>query len=138
MSWIKYKYTCKIVANDYRCNFPNIELELSNAGETIKTQGLIDSGSEITIVHSDFAEALGINLSKCKKMSIGGVNGSSEAYIAECFMYIKDHGGKFKTEVKVMDDLPVPVLLGQEGFFEFFKIKFEKARGTFEISRENM
>lgn len=101
--------------------------------------GLIDSGCTMTNMNADFAEFFGIDLeTDCVKISQQGVGGIGEAFSfkSTLTMSIKDHGSPFESPVIFTRGLPVPLLLGQNNFFDHFDIKFQKRSNTFELNRQ--
>lgn len=136
MSWIKYKYDCRFIGNKSICDIPNIEVELSYNSKSIKVIGLIDSGCQVTNANPALAKYFCIDLTKCPKIKIGGVGGSgSRGFISNLDMQLRDFGRKFNSPIIFTENLPIPLLLGQDNFFEKFDIKFEKRNNTFELQR---
>ncbi len=138
MTWLKYDYSCRILpSGKCVCDTPNIEVELSHSGKSDKYFGLIDSGCQATHAHTDIAKAFGIDLTKCPTTRVGGVIGDVKdiGYIYTLGMKLKDLGNKFESPIIFVDKLPVPILLGQNNFFEKFDIKFEKRNNTFLLKR---
>lgn len=140
MPWVKYKYDCHFgFDGTCVCDLPNIEVALSkdSKSDVFTFLGLIDSGCQLTNVNSDIAKLLGINLSDCKTINVMGVTGSCLGYLSTLTMELKDLGGKFEAPVIFLDNLPNPILLGQNNFFDKFDIKFEKRNNTFELKRND-
>ncbi|MBX4198222.1 hypothetical protein KW782_02695 [Candidatus Parcubacteria bacterium] len=138
MAWIKYKYTCRYQANGTcTCNSPHVDIDLSYGGKSIKVVGLIDSGCEITNVNAEIADFFGIDLNTCTPIKMSGSTGEATVHMfnSKIKMKLKDQGDEFESPAIFVRDLPVPLLLGQDNFFEKFKIKFEKHNNTFELSR---
>lgn len=97
-------------------------------------QALIDTGSDVSIIHFEMARELGINIKKCQKYYFGGIGGKGEGYICHINMII---GGY------VIEDVPVVFsdsladfsfgILGHEGLFDKLKLVFELNKRQFEI-----
>jgi hypothetical protein len=138
MAWIKYSYDCRFDLNGGKsiCDTPNIEVEVSCENKSFKVFGLIDSGCQITHIDVEVAKQLGIDLSSCKEIGVAGVikGAKSKGYFSKIYIKLKDHGDKFESPA-IITDMPIPLLLGQNNFFDKFKVKFEKSKGTFELSR---
>lgn len=65
-----------------------------------------------------------------------GIGGKQvEAYESEIEMKVKHFPKSFTLPVAFVDSPSVDILLGQEGFFDRFRIKFEKGHGTFVVER---
>lgn len=88
---------------------------------------LLDSGADFNIFHADLADILGIDLSKLKTTSFGGIQRGTES---------KGHYSAFKLGVEDFSfNAPVVFsrdispdgygILGQQGFFDHFKVTFE-------------
>ena len=139
MGWIKYKYSCQFdqATSALRCEDPLVEVELSYGGKTIKVLGLIDSGCQKTNINADVARYFGIDLKKCGPIKITSAVGVATGYESSVGMKLKDLGSEFKSPVTFLENLPIPVLLGQNNFFETFDVKFEKRNNTFELKRAN-
>ena len=59
---------------------PVIEIKVKSNSQTIKYHALVDSGADISLFHAEVAEALGIDLSKCKKELVTGVGAKSSEF----------------------------------------------------------
>ena len=66
---------------------------------------------------------------------MGGIVGGTKGFVEKLSFKLKDFKGEFESDVIFVPDLPVAVLLGQTGFFENFKVKFEKANNIFELNK---
>jgi hypothetical protein len=55
-----------------------------------------------------------------------------DGFVSTLTFQIKDQAERFDAPV-VFIDADVPVLLGREGFFDEYRIKFEQDHDTFEI-----
>ena len=59
--------------------------------DIVYPQGLVDSGSDVTIVNPEFAEELGINIKKGQRTTIHGIGGGAvEGYIHPIGYFIQD------------------------------------------------
>jgi len=81
------------------------------------------------------AEVLGINLSDAKPANFTGISGQINGYRLEK-VKIKIDGIDELVEIPVcfVNSPTVGLLLGQEGFFDQYRIKFEKDHDIFEIN----
>ena len=96
-------------------------------------------GGKIPIPHNNTSylryTTLGIDLSKAVKKEFLGIGETRvTSYIASVDMKVKHFNAPVTTPVAFTDSPSVDVLLGQEDFFEVFRIKFEKDHDTFELS----
>ena len=113
---------------------PIVELELIGKIENIHALGLIDSGADTTMMNIEYAKLLGIDLRAAQKEEFLGIgNARVTTFIALVTMKIKHFNIPITTPVAFTDSPSVDVLLGQEDFFELFRIKFEKDHDIFEL-----
>lgn len=116
---------------------PILELELvGKDGLKTSTVGLVDSGADTTMLNIQYANLLGVRLDKKNTRNVLGVgNGTVLVYVSNFRFKIKQMGDK---EIEVpawyVDSNNVNILLGQESFFEIFRIKFEKDHDIFEVN----
>lgn len=110
---------------------PIIPVTVSYKNKEVSYLALIDSGADINIFHTDIADILGIDLSKLKKVQFAGISPSgspSEGSFAEVGL---DFGIKMsKASVLFSADISDNGygILGQQGFFNTFKVTFEYSK----------
>jgi len=115
---------------------PIVEVEISKGSQRRKFLSLIDSGADQIIMPAAIAEVFGIDRNSCTRRSVMGVSMESIAgFVAELTFRIQHQPEAFAAPV-VFLDTDVPVLMGREGFFDRYRIKFEQDHDTFEISRK--
>lgn len=134
---MKFQYTSTLSTNTKGAitKRPIVELELIGKNESVSALGLIDSGADTTIVNIEYAKLLGFDLSKCVKKEFLGIGDSKiTTYISSLNMKIKHFDKIITTQVAFSDSKSVDILLGQEDFFECFRIKFEKDHDTFDLT----
>lgn len=87
------------------------------------------------MMNIEYAKLLGIDLSKAEKKEFLGIGDHRvTTYISSVTMKVKHFELPIITPVAFSDSPSVDILLGQEDFFEAFKIKFEKDNDTFDLS----
>ena len=87
--------------------------------------GLIDSGADTTMMNIEYAKALGIDLEKADKKEFLGIGDTCvTTYVSSVVMKVRHFEIPITTPVAFTDSSSVDVLLGQEDFFECFRIKF--------------
>ncbi|MEK7170673.1 MAG: aspartyl protease family protein [Patescibacteria group bacterium] len=105
-----------------------------NKGESFKAPAIIDSGADTTTLHIQYAEALGISLDSSGHKDIMGIGKGKVPVYQGIFPFkIKEMGIDLKVPAWFVDSENVNILLGQEVFFERFKVKFEKDHDVFEL-----
>lgn len=94
---------------------------------------LIDTGADYSLLPKFLAPILGISLSRdCKSISTQGVGGSSKVYLLKKKIKTKLDGLSREAPIGFLENDSVPPLLGRQGFFETFRVVFEKFTTTFE------
>ena len=114
---------------------PIISIEVFGPKNSIKFAALVDSGADCSLFNIQVAEALNIDLSNAKPARFTGISGQIDGYRIEK-VKIKVDGIDNLVEIPVcfVKSPTVGLLLGQEGFFDQYRIKFEKDHDTFEIN----
>jgi hypothetical protein len=104
-------------------------------GEKIDVPAVIDSGADTTTLNIQYADFLGIKLDNDKQRNIIGIGkGNVPVYQGIFSFKIKEMGNELEVPAWYVDSDNVNILLGQEVFFDMFKIKFEKDHDTFELT----
>ena len=134
---MKFKYLTTSGVFDTRgkaVKRPMLELELFCGDKKLNAFGHIDSGADTTTLNIQYAEALGIKIDNTKKREILGIgNGRVTAFVSNLQFKIKGSDLVVEVPAWFVDSENVNILLGQEVFFDRFKIKFEKEQGIFEL-----
>lgn len=80
--------------------------------------------------------ALGVDLSKANSRDVVGIGDGKVSVKVGTFSFrIKQMGDEVKVPAWFVDSANVNILLGQEVFFENYRIKFEKDHDTFEVTK---
>jgi hypothetical protein len=114
---------------------PYLALNLLNGSRLFSCYGLIDSGADDCIFPASFARQLGFELLSGRRYPFGGVGSQGqEAYFFEIEMEIVNIGRRmvsvgFTTSL----DQRGHGLLGQNGFFDRFSVRFDHKKGTFTV-----
>ncbi len=133
---LTYSYT-KINHEDGTVSFvPVVPLTLVGSADTILAEGILDSGSDTIALPQHMAEILGLPLlGKEPAAGIGGMVWSATSTMKLRFGREAEHY-EFLVPCKVMlTGQDFPVLLGQEGFFDKFKILFNFPQKKFSLER---
>lgn len=105
---------------------PVIPIELSFEDRVIRFDGLVDSGAGECSFPAWVAKALGHRLYRGTKKTFQGIGGTVVAYKHTTFLRLPD-GERFLSQVYYStqwNQMPFG-LLGQVGFFSYFKISFD-------------
>jgi Aspartyl protease len=134
---MKYPYRVVAGALDTAGRYtkrPIVEVEISRGGPGRKFLALIDSGADQITMPAAIAEALGIDRAACRRRSMMGISMQrTEGFVAPVMIRVQHHVEPITAPV-VFIDTDIPVLLGQEAFFDRYRVKFEKDHDTFEIT----
>lgn len=91
--------------------------------------GLVDTGSDFTLLPSGLAEALGTALSSGTPTSISGVDGEEFAALSGTVeLELRRRGSSLRWQTPVYFADQEYVLLGNQGFLEFFVATFDWAK----------
>lgn len=86
---------------------------------------------------TEVAEVFGIDWTQCVKQNLLGISGKmQDSYIGHFDIAVKKMNETLTLPV-MFTNANIPILLGQEGFFDYYRIKFEKDHDIFEIYRSN-
>ena len=89
------------------------------------------------MVNIQYANVLGIDLSKSPERKMNGIaEGAVITKVANFTIKSIDLGEEITVPACFVDSKNVDILIGQEGFFDNFRIKFEKDHDTFEITKK--
>lgn len=96
---------------------------------------LIDSGADRSVFHVSIADEIGIPLEAGEKEIFSGIEGGAlPARLHRVKIEIMGMEGSTELIAGFVDADGVSAILGQDGFFDQYRIKFEKDHDTFEIT----
>lgn len=107
---------------------PVIPITLDYKGNILQTEGIIDSGSDITMVTRTLAEGLGIDI-KGSQNEVGGITGKIKTIFDVINMRINESFNLPATKIFIPsenDEDIDQVILGRNPLFEKFDIIFEE------------
>jgi predicted aspartyl protease len=133
---MKFTYTAKWV-DDYGISYtPRVPVVFSNpkTKSELPIMSLVDSGASDILLDPQIGELLGIDVPSGEKMVYAAVGSEVVGYIHT--LTIRVAGDRHTHEVpcaftEIGGD--VRAVLGQRGFFEHYKIVFERYKNQFEI-----
>ncbi|MBI2604197.1 MAG: retropepsin-like domain-containing protein [Candidatus Harrisonbacteria bacterium] len=131
---MKFRYTTFTDPADSSrpaCHRPMVDFKIFGSKDGLNLFGLLDSGADHTMVSSQVAKAIGVNLDGLEQRKIEGVGGMTSGKFAEADIEIK-YLKRIRIPVLFVDDFPY-ILLGQAGIFDNHRIKFERDHLTFEV-----
>ena len=110
---------------------PIVQIQVFAGTDTRIIPGLVDSGTEISMISAEIAESLRIDSRKCKKAIAGGVGGDKPAFVSKVTFVVEGFDKPITSNVLFVEDLLFPALLGQDDFFRNFDVRFEKRVNSF-------
>lgn len=106
---------------------PMLDVIFSIEGRSFSSKGLLDTGSDTTLINKAFGKEIGIDFGKCKRGVSVGISGEPQkTWLSEIELEVENlPNSKRMIEVGFIDSPTVGILLGHKGFFENFCVKFE-------------
>jgi hypothetical protein len=100
----------------------------------IRPLGLVDSGSAETLLHTRLGKLLGIeDMASGEKALYGGIGGEVTGYRHTLRLRVMGDSKEYAIVCAFAPIADIDCLLGQRGFFENYKVIFEKYHNTFEV-----
>jgi hypothetical protein len=97
---------------------------------------LIDSGADYCIFHAGIGEALGLKITEGKVMTFYGVSGQKQkAYFHKVIFKIGGHEHACQVGFSYDLDKMAYGILGQDGFFDKWSVKFEYKKEKIELKQ---
>ena len=112
---------------------PMVGITIFGPSGSLRDFALVDSGADRTLFNIQVAQTLGIDLSHARKSFMHGIVGGKDA-LTVVIEIQPDHLDKITIPISFIDSNSFSSLLGQEGFFDQHRIKFEKDHNVFEIN----
>lgn len=137
LTWVEFDYTVQVGPGNSWTYRPLIDVEISakSSRENIRIKGMIDSGTDSTVIHSRWADALGIDRTQGQRVRLGGI-GNAEGFLSNVRLMIPDMYVAMEIPAIFADVLPADALLGQRHFFQRFKIRFKKGKNKFYLTSD--
>lgn len=113
---------------------PLIPIRIIGPQEKWEGYALIDSGADRSLFHFEIGEIIGLDVFRGKLEYFGGIGDARiPAYIHQIRIQILGMEEIIEIPAGFTESGGVSAILGQEGFFDAFRIKFERDRGVIEI-----
>ena len=134
---MQYKYTAQYT--DYGVEYmPRVTGFVKNpkTGNELPVFALVDSGAAETLLQRQIGEELGIDIESGEKVEFQGVGGVTAGYRHTVMLRLS--GERKEHEITcAFTPLPgVSALLGVRGFFENYKVTFEKYKNVFSVTEK--
>ena len=95
---------------------------------------MVDSGADDCLFHASIGRRLGIDVDTGELKKFDGIADSIEAYMHSIEIQIQDFPEPFAVKVAFTEADGVDAILGQSGFFENYKVCFERYRWRIELA----
>src|SRR3989338_290306 len=113
---------------------PLIIVKISFKHKFLLTEALIDSGSDYCVFPIEAAKALNIPIEKAKKTRLTGfLEGKANLFLYPIKLSIENYSIEVIAGFAQEMGRYAPCTLGQKGFFDNFKVCFDKKRQLIEI-----
>jgi hypothetical protein len=114
---------------------PILDVKFFGGPKPVKVSCLVDSGSDTTLLHKDYAAELGLQWDAGIKSKTFGIEGNeAPMYLHEVeFEVINLKASKRRITLGFVDLSNVHALLGQQGFFENFIVRFRYREKMFAV-----
>ncbi len=134
---MQFRYDIRYAGDRFEM-VPRIPVVFRNAknGRELPIFCLIDSGASEILINTEIAQALGIDVERGEPRIYGGIGGTVTGYQHTIKMQVM---GDKKEFIVICGVLPLPAydgLLGQRGFFDNYKVVFEKYKKRFEVTAQ--
>lgn len=113
---------------------PLLQVTLFNGTKHKQVVCLVDSGADECLFHASIGRRLGIDIESGRYKRFDGIAGSLEAYIHVIEIQIQDLPERVQIAAGFTESDGVDAILGQAGFFDNFRICFDRRRGRIEIA----
>ncbi len=134
---MKFPYI-KIPAQDPKRQWisrPIITVTLFGSNGSVAVDALIDSGADKCLFNAALGREIGLDLNRGIKETFSGIEGGQIAtYVHTIGLKISGMENEIEINAGFAEAGGVFAILGQEGFFDNYRIKFERDHNTFEIN----
>ena len=114
---------------------PYIPIRLTGPNGFWEGYGLLDSGADRCLFNIQIAEKIGLNLAEGRSENFGGIEGGTlKASLQKVKVQIIGISEEIEITAGFVSSAGVAAILGQEDFFDSFRIKFERDHGVIEIN----
>ena len=110
--------------------FPAINaFGIARNGDEVRETFVIDSGADLSMASREFCEELGLNWEDGAPIRLKGISPTPEcdviARVQEVTLLIREVNQRIRVPVAFVDG-DVASLIGREGFFDAFRVEFDK------------
>ena len=113
---------------------PMLQVTLYNGTKRKQLVCIVDSGADDCLFHASVGRSLGIDVGSGRQKILDGIAGSIDAYIHPIEIQVQDLDERVIIEAGFTESDGVDAILGEAGFFENFRICFERYRWRIEVT----
>lgn len=115
---------------------PLIPIRLYGPSGSLPLRALVDSGADRALFHESIGRELGLDVRSGPVQDFYGIEGGRVAvFLHRIRLSVDGLPGEIELSAGFTESAGVHALLGQEGFFDAFKVVFERKRGIVELTR---
>jgi hypothetical protein len=132
--YIKYPAPSTPAFPDRRESYrPTILIKLKYKGRSVELFALVDSGADCCVFPSGIGEQLGMDI---KSGPVNPMSGFGEKRFPVYFHDVQIVVGRYEIQAWAgfCDEIPMPIL-GQNGFFDPFEVRFDFRKKQLEVTR---
>jgi hypothetical protein len=132
---MKFKYSSQLLPDYGILSSPRVSAMFANpkTGMEMPVFCLIDSGSASILINPQIGKAIGVDVQSGEPISFGGVGGSVLGYKHRLKLRLMGDRREYEVECAFAEVGNVDALLGQIGFFDNYKVIFEKYKNEFAV-----
>ncbi len=133
---MKFRYDTRYIDGYGFEMIPRLSVVFRNLkyGRELPIFCLVDSGASDVLINREIGESWGIEVERGKPHPCGGIGGSVMGYEHTIAMRLMGDTQEFTVSCTILALPSYDGLLGQRGFFDNYKVVFEKYKKTFEIT----
>lgn len=114
---------------------PIIPVRLYGPKDSIPLGALLDSGADRCFFSEEIGRMIGLDIEQGIRSNLTGVEGQrAPAYLHKVRISVDGMPGDVEVLAGFTASKGVGAILGQEGFFDAFKVTFERTRGVVDIA----
>jgi hypothetical protein len=136
MTFEYLKYNNPADPNAPALRLPVIPILLTYKNKQQSILALIDSGADVCVFHSSIGKTLGIDVSSGRPETLGGISGTGHEITAYFHLVRLTVAGLNSIDLEVGftdSDGIYSGLLGQQGFFDEYEVRFLRFKDQIEI-----